>query len=33
MGELILPPSGGDAALQHYLNFIQVFNERNGTFT
>lgn len=34
MGELRLPPSGGDAALQHYLNFVQVFNQRkNGTFT
>lgn len=28
MGELRLPPSGGDAALQHYLNFVQVFNQR-----
>lgn len=26
MGELRLPPSGGYAALQHYLNFVQVFN-------
>jgi len=28
MGELRLPPSGGEAALQHYLNFVQVFNQR-----
>lgn len=27
MGELRLPPRGGDAALQHYLNFVQVFNQ------
>lgn len=34
MGELRLPPSGGYAALQHYLNFVQVFNWiKNGTFT
>lgn len=26
VGELRLPPSGGDAALQLYLNFVQVFN-------
>lgn len=32
MGELILPPSGGDAALQLYLNFVQVFNRRKWHF-